>query len=383
MPTRRADRPFQVVAAPNPRAALVEQPIISVSGLRGIVGVSLTPEIATRYAQAFAAGLAAGPIIITRDSRPSGAMLAEAIAASLIQGGRDVINAGIAATPTTGVLVRQFQAAGGLQISASHNPAQYNGLKLFSGEGRVIPAAAGQAVLDRYLMPEATKPQPITTGSPAQVKICADAIGEHLRLLRGIVDVEAIRQRRFRVLLDANHGAGGLLGGVLLRELGCEVNILGEAPSGQFAHTPEPTAENLASVLPLVREGRFDIGFCQDPDADRLAIIDDAGRYLGEEYTLALVRRARAAQPPGAGRHQLLDQPHDRGPGRQIWRGLFPLGGGRGQRGRCDARPQRGPRRRRERRRDRPARGAGSRQLRGHGLAAGRHAAARLPRSRH
>src|SRR5262249_19666056 len=124
-----------------------------------------------------------------------------------------------------------------------------------------------------------------------------DTLDEHCRLVLATVDVERIRSCRFKVLLDANHGAGGLLGQKLLTQLGCEVVLLGSVADGRFEHTPEPTAENLAGVLPLVARERCQIGFCQDPDADRLAVIDESGRYLGEEYTLAMavdhVLRAR------------------------------------------------------------------------------------------
>src|SRR5208283_2424419 len=116
----------------------------------------------------------------------------------------------------------------------------------------------------------------------------ADTQAAHLALVLATVQLERIRKRRFRVLLDANHGAGGPLGRRLLEELGCTATILGEEPDGQFAHTPEPTAENLAGVCSAVTAAGADIGFCQDPDADRLAVIDAAGRYIGEEYTVAL-----------------------------------------------------------------------------------------------
>ena len=128
----------------------MSEPIISVSGLRGIVGDSLTPDIAARYARAFAAELGEGPILITRDGRSSGPMLAAVLRDALTAIGRDVIDAQVAATPTTGVLVRHLQAAGGIQISASHNPSEYNGLKLFASEGRVIPEIAGNRVIERY-----------------------------------------------------------------------------------------------------------------------------------------------------------------------------------------------------------------------------------------
>lgn len=273
----------------------VSEPIISVSGLRGIVGESLTPAVAARYASALAAELPPGPILISRDGRASGPMLATAIAEALVPLGRDVLNAEVAATPTTGVLIRQLRAAGGVQVSASHNPAEYNGMKLFSAEGRVIPAAAGTRVLERY---RATAPHS-RASCPGICKALDDTVSHHLALILPTVDIDRIRERRFKVLLDSNHGAGSLLGRRLLETLGCEVLVLGGRPDGQFEHTPEPTAENLASILPRVDEMHADIGFCQDPDADRLAIIDEQGRYIGEEYTLALCVEHELRRRPG------------------------------------------------------------------------------------
>ena len=259
--------------------------IISVSGLRGIVGETLTPQVAIRYGCAFAAELPPGKIVIGRDGRATGPMLAAALTAGLTAAGREVLDAGVAATPTLGVLVRAERAAGGIQISASHNPAQYNGLKLFSAEGRVIPAAAGQKVLDRYQR-DATAWAPFDR--VAKTAEIGDTTAAHLALILSLVHVPAIRRAGFKVLLDANHGAGSVLGSRLLEELGCHVITLGGEPDGRFEHTPEPTAENLAGILDHVTEAEVDIGFCQDPDADRLAVIDERGRYLGEEYTLAL-----------------------------------------------------------------------------------------------
>jgi phosphomannomutase len=261
------------------------EPIISVSGLRGIVGETLTPEVAIRYAAAFSAQVEPGPLLITQDGRGSGEMLAQAIHAGLHAVGRDTIDIGVAATPTTGILIRHAKAAGGIQISASHNPIQYNGLKLFSAAGRVIPAIEGQKVLAAY------RAAPIASTPPDRPGVMRPApppLIAHLEAVLATVDAECIRRKRFKVLLDSNHGAGSPLGRWLLAELGCQVTLLGVPPDGQFEHTPEPTAENLASVLPAVREAGVDVGFCQDPDADRLAVIDAAGRYLGEEYTLAM-----------------------------------------------------------------------------------------------
>jgi phosphomannomutase len=261
-----------------------------------VVGSSLTPEIVTGYVAAFAESLPDGPVVVTRDGRHTGPMVAAAVQAALMAAGRTCMNAEIAATPTTGVLVRHLGAAGGIQISASHNPPEYNGLKLFDRTGRVIPAGPGQQVLDRY-----------REGSPGW-KNC-DELGEshtvqetvlaHLAMVADICDVERIRQRNFKVLLDANNGSGSVLGIPLLRELNCQISLLGGEPNGRFAHTPEPTAENLAGVLTLVKEVGADIGFCQDPDADRLAVIDEIGKYLGEEYTVSLCMDHVLRKSPG------------------------------------------------------------------------------------
>jgi len=282
--------------------------IISVSGLRGVVGESLTPEVAIRYASAFAQGLPPGAVLIGRDGRSSGPMLAAALTAGLTALGRDVIDAGVVATPTLGVLVRARGAAAGIEISASHNPPQYNGLKLFSAEGRVLPADAGQKVLDRYRQMIAGKSS--TGGGSAAdwaaydqlgtVSVAGDTTSEHIEAVLRLVDVAAIRRRRFRVLLDANHGAGSVAGSPLLAELGCHTILLGGHADGRFAHTPEPTAENLAGILAQVPALDSQIGFCTDPDADRLAIIDERGRYLGEEYTLALCVDHVLRRRPGA-----------------------------------------------------------------------------------
>jgi phosphomannomutase len=272
--------------------------IVSVSGLRGIVGGSLTPEVAVRYVAAFAATLPPGPIVIGRDGRTSGPLLAAAIAEHLTRAGRDVLDCGIAATPTVGIVVRQEQAAGGIQISASHNPAPYNGLKLFSSEGRVLPAAAGAVVLERFqATASVTKPAGEAAARSGTVRT-VDGGPAHIALVAKTVDVEAIRRCRPRVWLDSGHGAGSRVARPLLEHLGCEVVIEGGEPDGRFEHTPEPTADNLADMLPRIAAARAHVGFFQDPDADRLAIATAEGRYIGEEATLALAVEAVLAKNP-------------------------------------------------------------------------------------
>ncbi len=261
------------------------EPIISVSGLRGIVGQSLTPEVAVRYACAFAADLPPGPIVVSRDGRPSGRIIADALRSALAAVGRRVLDANIAATPTLGVLVRRHKAAGGIQISASHNPPEYNGLKLFSAKGRVLSASDGEDVLERYRNGDIAWAAHKQIGD---VEPLTDTMSDHCALVLGCVDAQRIRRRQFRVVLDSNHGAGSLLGRRLLEELGCDVTLLGGEPDGHFSHRAEPTAEGCIAVCRRVKAMDVDVGFCQDPDADRLAVIDEAGRYIGEECTLAL-----------------------------------------------------------------------------------------------
>ena len=276
--------------------------IISVSGLRGEVGKTLTPEVAVRYAIAFSLSIPGdGPFVITWDGRNSGSLFADAISAALNAVGRSTLVGGVAATPTCGVLVRSLNAAGGIQISASHNPIECNGLKLFSGEGRVIPKREGEKVLETYRALERGELAfpwcgPGRLGRRSAV---ADTVRAHLDAVLKTVDARLVASKKFRILLDSNHGAGSVLGKPLLEELGCEVICMGEEPNGQFAHTPEPTAANLSGILEKVRAAKVDAAFCQDPDADRLAVIDENGRYIGEEYTVAICAKHKLAKKAG------------------------------------------------------------------------------------
>ena len=274
--------------------------IISVSGLRGIVGDTLTPEVAVRYVAAYASTLPAGAtIVVGRDGRTTGPMLRSAIIAAITATGRRAIDADVIATPTIGVYLRSIGAAAAVQISASHNPPAYNGIKLFDADGRVIGADAGSAVRDAY---QTGRPNYVAHDAIGDATTATDPHAAHLSAVLATVDAETIAARNYRVLLDANHGAGGILGRRLLESLGCDVVLLGEQPTGLFAHTPEPTAENLSDVGNDVVDQNCVVGFCQDPDADRLALIDETGRYIGEEYTLALCV------------HRILSNPSMRGP---------------------------------------------------------------------
>jgi len=261
------------------------EPIISISGLRGIVGSELTPAVASNFVAAFCTQAPAGPMAVARDGRSSGPMFFDAIAAAIVGHGRICLDLGVASTPTVGAFVRESKSAGAIQISASHNPPAYNGMKLFSPEGRILPSQPGTRVLQAYRQNQSD--WQATESLKARVRV-EDPHDGHLKLILATVDVGSIRRCNFRVLLDSNHGAGSVLGRRLLEALGCEFLILGETPDGDFSHPPEPLAENLITVSPLVEQKGFQIGFCQDPDADRLAIIDEIGHFIGEEYTSVL-----------------------------------------------------------------------------------------------
>ena len=261
------------------------QPIISVSGLRGVIPEQLSPWVVTRYVAAVAEHLAGKKVVIGRDGRESGPMFSQVVSAALRASGCYVLDADVAATPTIGILVRELGAAAGIQISASHNPVEYNGIKVFNEEGRVVPADQGAQYRQAYLEGRANW-QPVSSiGDYSRIP---DPHLGHLQKVVGLVDQAKVASRRLRVLLDSNHGAGCLLGKRLLESLGCDVTLCDESPDGKFAHSPEPIAENLTSIGKRVLEGKFDVAFCQDPDADRVAIIDDQGSYIGEEYTVAL-----------------------------------------------------------------------------------------------
>ena len=212
-------------------------------------------------------------------------MLVSAIAAAVTASGHDCVDLGVIATPTIGFLTKTMGAPGAIQITASHNPPAYNGMKLFGPDGRVINAVAGASVGSAY---DAGDTGYVPHDRVGSIIGHDDPHGPHLAAVLATVDQGPIATRRFNVLLDANHGSGAVAGVPLLRSLGCDVVAIGERPDGRFAHPPEPIAENLSDIGGFVLEHGCDVGFCQDPDADRLALIDETGRFIGEEATVAL-----------------------------------------------------------------------------------------------
>jgi phosphomannomutase len=270
--------------------------IVSVSGIRGIVGEGLSVEAATAFAAALGAHIGGGTFVLCRDGRPSGDVLRHAVLAGLRASGCSVADIGVAPTPTCGFAVRHLQAAGGVQITASHNPAPWNGLKMFGPDGMVLTAAEGRKVQELF---ENGTRRWAAWDRLGSVTTITDADAWHRTRILELADTAAIRARRFRVLLDANGGAGGPAGVRLLQALGCETVGHACTADGRFLHEPEPIAENLRDVCPLVARERCAAGLVLDPDADRLALIDETGRYIGEELTLALAVHFRLQQERG------------------------------------------------------------------------------------
>ncbi len=270
--------------------------IASISGLRGVVGNGLDPAVVAEFAAAYASGCESGRIVIGHDGRRSAGVFAAAVEAGVTATGRDALLIGAAATPTIGRLVREAGLAGGVQISASHNPPQYNGLKFFQPRGMVLGAEQGRALLERWQRKELGWSTWDKLGTTTHLD---DPLTGHLAALLEIVDRESLRAGRFKVVLDACHGAGGRLATRLFDEIGVDALVLGGVPDGRYDHPPEPTEHNLREFAAIVPAVGAAVGFAQDPDADRLAIVDETGRYIGEELTLALAARHRLEQASG------------------------------------------------------------------------------------
>ena len=266
--------------------------MLSVSGMRGIVGKSLTPVNAARFGAAYGEWLKASrpnvanpEVVVGRDSRPSGEMVECAVAAGLVSVGCKVTLLGIVSTPAVGVMIGEKGADGGMVITASHNPIIWNGIKSLRYDGVAPPADEAGEIIRRYNEDDVVN---VEVESLQAIERNGDAVRVHVDKVLGLVDVEKIQACQFKVVLDSVCGAGGEEGVALLEALGVEVVHMYGEPTGIFPHTPEPTAANLVELCERMKEVGADAGFAQDPDADRLAVVDEHGTYIGEEYTLAL-----------------------------------------------------------------------------------------------
>ncbi|MEW6685374.1 MAG: phosphoglucosamine mutase [Candidatus Edwardsbacteria bacterium] len=310
-----------------PTQQTVSTPLmIGISGVRGIVGKSFTPELALRFATAFGTlvqtpsfplgrspngraspigGATAfsgvppkavrtkgevGKIVVGLDSRPSGEMIKSAVIAGLTSVGCEVVDLGIVPTPTVQIMVEDLKADGGIVITASHNPIEWNAFKFIGPGGAFLNAEEGRRLLEIY---QRGKFKYVPWDKIGKTTMDDSAIDRHIcRILAfKYLSVQKIRQQKFKVVIDCNYGAAGELFFPLLNRLECRIIAIGLEPTGQFSRLPEPVAKNLSELCETVQRERAAIGFATDADGDRLSIVSDKGIALGEEYTLALATR--------------------------------------------------------------------------------------------
>jgi phosphomannomutase len=269
---------------------------IGITGVRGIVGETFTPELAVEFAQAFGTYLDGGRILVCRDTRSSGPMIRSAVLAGLLAAGCEVVDLGICPTPSMQLAVKWLAADGGIAITAGHNPWQWNALKFVRGDGLYLNATQAEELLDIFHQGEFLKAD--WKGIKQSIAY-ADPIGKHIETLQRAFDVEAIRQRRLVVAVDCCNGACSLLSPQWLEVLGCEVLALNNDPTAPFPHAPEPKRTTMAQLCALVKAGRADIGFAHDADGERLGIVTDLGEPLSEEMTLAIATEIRLRKQSG------------------------------------------------------------------------------------
>jgi len=279
--------------------------MIGVSGMRGTIGGTLTPEVVSRMAAAFATYLKQTQkpvndkyfrVVFGRDSRPSGSWVRDMAAGTLTASGIEVIDLDIVTTPGVAMMVKHLQADAGMIATASHNPIEWNGLKFLNRHSVAPPPEAAGEVRKLY---DDRATSYVRVQELIQPKKNSETHALHVKRVLDYVDILGISTKRYKVVLDSVNGAGCVATATLLSKLGCQVVHLNGTPDGQFAHEPEPTAKNLTGLCEEVRRQKANVGFAQDPDADRLAVVDENGNYIGEEYSLALAARLVLSKKPG------------------------------------------------------------------------------------
>src|SRR5438128_8957629 len=269
---------------------------IGITGVRGIVGETFTPEVAVGFAQAFGTYLDSGRILVCRDPRPSGPMVSSAVVAGLLAAGCEVIDLGICPTPSLQLGVTWLKADGGIAVTAGHNPAPWNALKFVRGDGLYLNPLQAEELLDIFHQGEFAKASWNKIQSAIQYQ---NPIEHHIELLKNAFDTNAIKARRLKVAVDCCNGACSRLIPRWLAELGCEVVAINDDSTATFPHQPEPTPETMAQLSAVVKAGHADIGFAHDADGERLGIVTELGDPLSEESTLALATRIRLTQGAG------------------------------------------------------------------------------------
>ena len=250
-----------------------------------MIGQSLTPTLLTRFAQAFGTHTGSGTIVVGRDPRTSGEMVKHAVIAGILSSGGRVVDIGVCPVPTVQLQVRRRRANGGIAITASHNPAEWNALKFIGSNGLFLDAGQARELLDIYHQGEYTKVNSDEIRSVEEVEGAADT---HIKAILDALGPLPSGGRKLRVVLDSCNGAGSIVGPKLLEALGAEVIPINVTPDGSFPRPAEPIPENLGDLCAAVKKHKADVGFAQDMDADRLAIVSEQGTAIGEDYTLVL-----------------------------------------------------------------------------------------------
>lgn len=258
---------------------------ISISGVRGVVGDSLTPAMLVRFAEAFGTYVGSGAVVVGRDTRTSGEMVRQAVHAGLLSSGCRVIDLDICPVPTVQLAVRHARAHGGIAITASHNPAEWNALKFVGADGLFLDAGQARELLDIYHQGEYVK---VAGTEMRGVERMTNGLDLHIKAILDAVGPLPAGQRRLRVALDSCNGAGALIAPRLLESLGVDVVPINVTPNGLFPREAEPLPENLGTLCEAVVANHCDVGFAQDMDADRLAVVSERGEPIGEDYTLVL-----------------------------------------------------------------------------------------------
>lgn len=270
---------------------------IGISGVRGLVGETFTPELAVGFAQAFGTYLDSGRILVCRDARSSGPMVRSAVLSGLLAAGCEVVDLGVCPTPSLQLAVRWLEADGGISITAGHNPEPWNALKFVRGDGLYLNALQADELLDIFHQGEFAKAGWERIRSAVEER---DAITHHLETLSRAFDVEAIKARRLTVAVDCCNSSCSYLSPRWLEALGCEVLAVNDDPAAPFPHAPEPTRRTMAQLRAVVKAGRANVGFAHDADGERLGIVTEEGEILGEEATLPLCAEIQLSRESGA-----------------------------------------------------------------------------------
>jgi len=253
--------------------------------VRGVIGQSLTPVLLTRFAQAFGTHTGSGTIVVGRDPRTSGEMVKHAVIAGILSSGGRVVDVGVCPVPTVQLQVRRRKAHGGIAITASHNPAEWNALKFIGSNGLFLDSGQARELLDIYHQGEYTKVSGEEIRSVEEVEGAGDA---HVKAVIDTLGPLPSAGKKLKVVLDSCNGAGSIVGPKLLEALGADVIPINVTPDGSFPRPAEPLPENLGDLCAAVKKHGADVGFAQDMDADRLAIVNEKGIPIGEDYTLVL-----------------------------------------------------------------------------------------------